>query len=134
MSNDNYIKEYYERWLNIKEDSIKAHTISNIAHSFDSIPFRTYSEEFEIVDSEQVSLVIPQTEEVKQIIDNIDYIGLGVMRKLQEYTCSLYKWELEKLIEQHVAGVSDTGIYYLKNIDYYDENIGILFESPDYFI
>ena len=110
------------------------HTISNSVNSFDSIPFKQYAEEFEVVDSSQISLVVPQTDAVKQILDSIDYVGVGVMRELQEYACSLYKWEIERLLEQHVVSISDNGIYYLKNTDYYDENIGILFESKDYFI
>ena len=56
------------------------------------------------------------------------------IRKLQNYTSSIYKWELDELIRQHVVKMHTSGVCYLENIDYYDENIGILFEAQDYFL
>ena len=53
---------------------------------------------------------------------------------LQNYVCTIYQKELEDLIKQHVAEDYGTGVYCLTNLDYYDEQIGILFEARDYFL
>lgn len=128
------IQEYYDRLFFLKKDEIQQYTMSNITHHIDSIPFREYAEKFELIDSAQYSVVIPQNEECKNILESIDYVGIRDIRKLQNYTSSVYKWELDDLISQHVVKMHESGICYLTNIDYYDENVGILFEAQDYFL
>lgn len=38
------------------------------------------------------------------------------------------------LIKQNVVDDFGTGIYCLTNLDYYDEELGLLFEASDYFL
>ena len=68
------------------------------------------------------------------MVEVMKYTKTGNARKLQNYTCSLQQRELEDLIRQHVVDDFGTGIYCLTNMDYYDENKGILFEASDYFV
>ena len=69
--------------------------------------------------------MVPRDEKSRQTVDE---------RKLQNYTCSLYKNELDDLIKQNVVDDFGTGIYCLTNLDYYDEELGLLFEASDYFL
>ena len=128
------IQEYYNRLFFLKKAEIQKYTISNMTNDLKSIPFKEYAEKFEIIDSAQYSIVIPQNEECKNILNAIDYVGMNDIRKLQNYTASVYKWELDDLIHQHVVEMHVSGVCYLTNTDYYDENIGILFEAQDYFL
>lgn len=128
------IEEYYKRLFFLKKEDIQKNTMSNMTHHIESIPFRNYAEQFEVIDSAQESVVIPRNEESRKMIELLDYVGGGVIRKLQDYICSIYKWELEDLIKQHVIQIHESGVCYLTNSDYYDENIGILFEAQDYFL
>ena len=70
----------------------------------------------------------------EKLIENIKFTKTGNARKLQNYTCSLRQQELEDLIRQHVVDDYGTGIYCLTNMDYYDENKGVLFEASDYYL
>lgn len=128
------IQEYYNRLFFLKKEEIQKYTMSNMTKDIGSIPFKEYAEKFELIDSAQYSVVIPQNEECKNILNALDYIGMSHIRKLQNYTSSIYKWELDDLLRQHVVEMHGSGLCYLKNIDYYDENIGILFEAQDYFL
>ena len=53
---------------------------------------------------------------------------------MQPYVCSVSKREFESLVEQHAVEDFDTGIWCLTNQDYYDKEVGILFEGKDYYL
>ena len=89
---------------------------------------------FELIDSKTVSLVVPRDELSEKLVETMKFSHIGNGRALQNYTCTLYQSELEDLIRQHVAEDYGTGIFCLTNPDYYDENIGVLFEATDYFV
>lgn len=128
------VAEYYERLYAMKKDAIRQHTITQECTDIKTIPFQKYAEQFEIIHSRTISIVVPRNEESEKLIANLRYAGAGVARALQPYTCSVYPWELDDLIRQHVVEDFGTGIYCLMNRDYYDENCGILFEAKDYWI
>lgn len=134
ISSPESIEEYYERLFFVKREDMQKKSMSNETQSIESIPFKKYAEEFELIDSAQVSVVVPRDKKSEELIEMLDYAGMSVIRKLQDYTCSLHKWELDELIKQHVIKVHDSGVCYLTNRDYYNENIGILFEAQDYFL
>lgn len=87
-----------------------------------------------MIDSRTVSLVVPRDEKSRQMVADLKYKQTVDERKLQNYTCSLYKNELDDLIKQNVVDDFGTGIYCLTNLDYYDEELGLLFEASDYFL
>lgn len=130
------IREYYSRLFFMKREEIQKHTISNNCRDISHIPFAAYAEEFEIIDSRTIPLVIPQDDKSREIIDTLKYTGGSVAagRKLQKYACSVYQKELDDLIRQHVVDDFGTGIWCLTNLDYYDSETGISFEAKDYFI
>lgn len=130
------IKEYYDRLFFLRGDSIKKNTITQNCHDLSGIPFKQYAQNFELIDSKTVSLVVPRDEHSRQLMNSLKYSGgsMGIARRLQKYTCSIYQKELDDLIHQHAADDYGTGIWCLTNPDYYDENTGISFEASDYFI
>lgn len=128
------IEEYYSRLYFMKADDIQKNTMHQVCTDLASIPFKKYAEKFELIDSRQVSLVVPCDAQSEQLVEMMKYTKAGNARKLQNYTCSVRQKELEDLIRQHAADDYGTGIYYLTNKDYYDEYTGVLFEASDYFL
>lgn len=128
------IEEYYSRLYFMKADDIQKNTMHQVCTDLASIPFKEYAEKFELIDSRQVSLVVPRDAQSEQLVEMMKYTKAGNARKLQNYTCSVRQKELEDLIRQHAADNYGTGIYCLTNKDYYDEYKGVLFEASDYFL
>lgn len=134
ISDINCISEYYSRLFFMKKGEIQKNTMHQECSDIGSIPFKKYADKFELIDSRTVSLVVPRDEQSEKLIEQMKYTKSGNARKLQNYTCSLRQKELEDLIRQRAADDYGTGIYCLTNMDYYDENKGVLFEASDYFL
>lgn len=134
ISDTKCIKEYYDRLFFMKKEDIQKHAMHQECSDIASIPFKTYAEKFELIDSRTISLVVPRDKQSEKMIEVLKYTKTGNPRQLQNYTCSLYQWELEDLMKQHVVDDYGTGIFCLTNKDYYDDNTGILFEAKDYFL
>lgn len=130
------IREYYQRLYLVNQEKIQEHTITKSCHKISSIPFYKYAEEFELIDSSTVPLVVPRDDQSQRIVESLKYSGgsISIGRKLQKYTCSIYQQELDDLIKQHTVSDFGTGIWCLTNPDYYEEETGISFEAKDYFI
>lgn len=134
ISGTDCIEEYYSRLFFMKKEDIQKHTMHQECSDIASIPFKSYAEKFELIDSKTVSVIVPQDEESRKLVEQIRFTKMGNVRKLQNYTCSVSRRELEDLVRQHAADDFDTGIFCLINPDYYDEDTGVLFEAPDYFL
>lgn len=134
ISSQECILEYYRRLFEMEKEKIGKHTITQDCGDIKSIPFKEYAEKFQLVDSKTVSVVVPRDEKSRELVEKLRFTGACTARELQSYACSVYPWELDELIRQHVAEDFGTGIYCLTNPDYYDENTGILFEAKDYWI
>lgn len=128
------IREYFDRLFFMKQNEMQSRTISGQCSNLYSIPFKTYAEEFEMVESKTVSVVVERDEKSRKLIEGLRYAGLGSIRKLQLYTCSVYQTELDDLIRQHAVDDFGCGIWCLTNKDYYDTDIGITFEARDYIL
>lgn len=130
------IQEYYNRLFFMKQEEIQKHTISNNCHHIANIPFATYAEEFEVIDSRTIPLVVPQDNRSREIVAALKHTGGGVHagRALQRYACAVNQKELDDLIGQHAVSDFGTGIWCLTNPDYYDRETGISFEAKDYFL
>ena len=128
------VDEYYSRLYFMRKEDIQKNTMHRECSDIASIPFKEYAEKFELIDSRQVSLVVPRDAQSEKLVEIMKYTKEGNVRKLQNYTCSVRQKELEDLIQQHVVDDYGTGIYCLTNMDYYDEYTGVLFEASDYFL
>lgn len=134
ISVEQCILEYYDKLFFIKKDEIERTTISRDCPRIDSIPFRTYGENFKIIESATASVAVERDERSRRLIEMLKATGTTNVRGLQKYTCSVSKRELEELIMQNVVSDYGSGIWCLTNMDYYDEETGIKFEGEDYFI
>ncbi len=128
------IKSYYEKLFFINKSNIIKNSISEKCSNIKSIPFSKYAEEFELIDSNTVSVAIARDENSIKLIDDIKNFRSVNHRKLQKYTFSVHRSEFELLFKQHVINDYGSGIWCLTNTDYYDKDIGVIFEAKDYFI
>jgi len=102
-------------------------------NSINNIPFEKYYNEFKIIDDRSKSIIILSDNEREKLISEIKFVKVN-LRTLQKYTCSVNKNELNELIKQGVIVGMENGLYILANNDYYDRELGILFEPKDYYI
>lgn len=124
------IVEYYNRLMSLYKEDIDNNTIAmfnGIVKSFDTVPFRSYSKSFKLIENESFSVVIPDDEN-KELIEKLKYGNLSVKRALQKYSASLKSYELQKLIENGVIDDYGSGLPVLINSDYYDLDTGLLLE------
>lgn len=128
------IQTYYERLFYIKSDQLAKKALSNNCSSIYSIPFRKYAEQFELIDSRTISVVVVRDKVSRELVEQLKNTGYGNARKLQKYTFSVYQNEFEDLFRQHVVKDYGSGIFCLTNSDYYDERTGVIFEAKDYFL
>jgi len=128
------IKEYYDTLFFLKKSEMENNTTSSICNGLYSIPFREYADSFEIIDSKTVSVAVERDDISRDLIRNVKFAGIENIRKLQQYTCSVYQYELEELLSQKAVDNFGTGVWCLVNDDYYDENTGITFEAKDHFV
>ncbi len=136
------IREYFDRLLGMNHEKIIGNTMSSYCkapereckYTFDSIPFRSYAESFHLIDDKTESIVIPQDEMGRKLIESIKYQEHVNSRKLQKYACSVSRKELEKLMKQHVIDDFGRGIWCLTNAEYYNPETGVRIELTDYFL
>ena len=131
ISSSESIAAYYERLFEIKKDDIIKNSLGKQCVDIIDIPFASYAETFEIIDSNTISIVIPQTDHSHKLLKRLQYTGYLNIREIQSYTCSVYRHEFNALLEQGVLNDYNSGVYWLINSDYYNEHTGIVFEGED---
>ena len=136
--NPKCIREYYDRLFGMNLEKITGNTMSRRCseHSlnFRHIPFRTYAEKFHLIDDRTESVVIPQDETGRKLVNALRYQEYISIRKLQKYACAVSKNELEELMRHGVIQDFGRGVYCLANEDYYDPDTGIRIAFNDYFL
>ena len=128
------VMEYYNKFFFMKKEEITSKTMHQYSKRLESVPFRKYAEEFEMIPTQMVSVIVERDKNSKELIDTLKITGTGNPRKFQNYACSLYLYEFNELLKQHAIDDFGSGIWCLTNLDYYDVNTGINFEANDYFI
>lgn len=133
IASDEAIKAYYDRLLRAEREQITNHSLCTQCGSLDTIPFRSYSDQMHLIESDAISVAVVQDETSKRWIDAGKYIGYINTRGIQKYCFSVYPHELRQLMELH-AVEEIGGIPVLTCSDYYDPQTGVRFESTDYYI
>lgn len=132
------IREYYDALLSMRKDEIISNTLSSVCKknkcNFMNIPFRSYAESFHLIEERTESILIPQDEVSRELIRVLKFQDVADTRKMQKYTCSIAKWELDELVKQSAADDYGRGIWCLTNEAYYNKKTGICFESTDYIL
>lgn len=94
-------------------------------NSIKSIPFRTYAEKFEYIKSDTIGIVIDRDDKSHDFIKQIQLGDMSIKRKLQRYTVSVYRYELDEILKLGIAREYG-GVYILENTKYYSGDKGLL--------
>ena len=127
------IEEYYRRLFNVQGEVISRNTIAFGCTGMDNVPFATYAQTFNLIESNTVAIAVACNEESKGMLEQLKITGSTNYRKLQKYTFMVYEYELQKLIQQGVAAEYG-GVWCLTNSDYYSPEKGVSLEATDYYI
>ena len=128
------INEYYNRMFSLHDEDISRNTMHEYTRSIESIPFKEYADNFEMISTNTVAVAVACDSTSEELIRTMQYGGIANIRKIQIYTFSVYHYEFDNLYRQHVISDLGSGIWCLTNPDYYDKEIGVIFEGRDYFI
>lgn len=128
------IKEYYDKLFYINNDAISENAIHNYCASYNTIPFRSYADKFELIESKTVSVVYAQDEAGQALVEKLKSGEPLDARKLQKYAFTVYGYELDDLLKQHVVSDFGRGVWCLTNPDYYDADTGVLFQAKDKYV
>lgn len=126
------IDAYYERlYLTNKIDNNFCDMKKTKIDEVYKIAFKTYAEKFKLISDNSLSIVIPNDEYSKKIVEFMKNTGIPQHKKLQKYLCNININEVNELqgVIQEYAG-----IYCLANLDYYDSEVGLKLTGKDYFI
>ncbi len=135
VSDEKAIKAYYDRLFRIDREKIHTKSISQSCKNINMIPFRTYSENFRLVDDRRtVSIAVCRDEYSRDIYDELRRTGYINSRKIRKYSCTVYTQEFELLLKQKVLDDYGSGVFFLTDESYYDEELGIRFEGKDFII
>ncbi len=140
VSSPECIDTYYERWMQLQSKEISKHSLKQYfpngisPQSIASIPFRQYAEEFSIISSHQVSVVIPQDEKSNAFVAELLQNHFVSERSLQPYMAAVSPSDLQSLAEQHVVKQVQNGVWILTNPAYYQQEIGVLWEASDIYL
>jgi len=119
------IESYYKDIFTFNSYSISTNSIANMCNNPSNIPFRTYTESFNMIDSETIAIVIANDNKSQKLIDDLKYSSKSAKRSLQKYTATVYLWEFEQLYEQGVLSDYGTGVFCLTNMNYYNSDTGL---------
>ena len=134
ISGGECIRSYYDRLFFMNRTKVESKAMSKYSTDISSVKFKTYADKFNIIDDSTIAVVVERDDISKELINSIQFTGFGNHRKLQKYAFSVYRYEFDELLKQHVVDDYGSGIWCLTNKEYYDENIGVIFEAKDYFI
>ena len=134
ITSEECIREYYRRLFRYSDDIIERNTIAKDCSRFDNIPFRTYAEGFEFINDETISVVINNNSETAKLVQQLEYGGRNIRRKLQRYSVSLKKHEFDEAMKTGIIDEKKCGVFVLSNNDYYRNETGLDIDyQPDYF-
>ncbi|MDE6088348.1 MAG: CRISPR-associated helicase Cas3', partial [Oscillospiraceae bacterium] len=124
------IETYYQRLHREKKNLIEKNSITKEEEKekkigLNAVPFRTYANQFEFIKDDSVGVVIPQCEEAVKLYHQLKSGDYSVKRKLQKYTVSLKRHELENAIKSGILNDSGTGTLQLTNPNYYHPETGL---------
>ncbi|MCS7060540.1 MAG: CRISPR-associated helicase Cas3' [Anaerolineae bacterium] len=128
------VSDFFDRLYDLHDPAI-SFDIKRIMKCFDSeegkFSFETAAQDFQIIETPTVTIIIPFNEEALKLIDELKYTPYpsSTLRKLQPYTVSIFESEFEKLSSKGVVLTLEDA-YHVLNPDcfgeYYDCERGLL--------
>ncbi len=89
-----------------------------------SIPFRSYAEQFKLIQDNSIGIVIDNCQETADLLNRLKNKDFSVRRTLQKYTVSLNHSAFEEAFKTGILEEVE-GIFRLNNPSYYDKETGI---------
>lgn len=85
------------------------------------------AKKYKIIEDNTENIVINLSEESRKLINELrqGIFNRETMRKLQQYSVSVYKNEYQKLLEENALEVLQNGFSILNNNQYYKGDIGL---------
>lgn len=129
ISSPECIECYYNEVFFFRSDEIKRNTIAANCGSLPEIPFRSYAEAFKLIKEETVGVIVPQSDDCRELLSRLESGDYGVMRSLQKYTVSLKcrgeNSEFERALKQGVITQNSAGFFVAGRPEYYDKKTGL---------
>lgn len=121
------IAEYYEEYYAsvTRQEDFEGNTIHSITNDLDNILFEKYAMKFAYIDSNTCSVIIPEDEKSRILIEAIETESAYNLRESQPYTCQISEKERDRLLNENVITLKE-GIYYLVDDSRYCKETGIM--------
>lgn len=133
------MKEYYRRLFYHYDEVIERNSIAffnensfDVNHKIGDIPFRSYAQYFDYINSEAIAVVVPHKEEAEELLKQAEF-NTEAKRKLQRYTVSVYPYMLRDLLERGIV-CEQSGMFVLCAMQYYNEETGLNVEADEVYI
>lgn len=99
----------------------------NIQGDYFKLNFETVASKYKIIEDNTKSIVINNKDEIKQLVEEMrqGIFNQETVRKVQQYSVSIYENEYQKLLKENVLEVLRSGYVILNNKNYYNEDIGL---------
>lgn len=133
------VNAYYERFYRLMHEAAGRKAIHRAQNgsiiACDAIPFRSYSEQFRIIDNDwQESVFVPRDGQSRQYAELLR-MGIPVSsRKLQPYICTVSRRELQELQQRGMVKAYNGGVFSLEFEGAYNERLGINLVINDFYI
>jgi len=121
------IQEYYHSLFHEYSDKLKSKTLQEFQGTnlkTLSIPFRSYAEQFKLIQDKSIGIVIDNCPETADLLTRLKSKDFTVKRALQKYTVSLHYSAFEEAFKMGILEEIE-GIFRLNNPSYYDKETGI---------
>jgi CRISPR-associated endonuclease/helicase Cas3 len=99
----------------------------------DGFDFKTAAEKFKLIENNTVSVIIPYTDEVRELVDRLAFMPhpTAILRKLQPYTVNIYEREFDTLNAQGAIEMAADTYAVLKDMSFYSQETGIILPASD---
>jgi len=127
IADEKCIKEYFSRLYGFNFTYIERNSIAGDGPSpvpLTAIPFREYSDKFELIEEETVAIIVNRSEACEKLLRGLQFGNLSVKRSLQKYSVSVRFYEFQDALKQGLVHEVN-GVYVLSDNNYYSDDYGL---------
>ena len=127
------VKQYFDQLHYIKGDRLDKKRIvkqfedAKLDNKIVSFPFATVAKEFKLIENDTKMIVINKEYEVNELVEQLrkDIRSRDLVRKVGQFSVSVYKNDYEALYGAGMLEVLDDEIAILKNLETYTDGMGL---------
>ena len=124
------IQDYFQNLFTLEKDHLDEKKIlAQIAEGKTDVafPFASIADEFQLIDSATVSLIVPWDEFAQRIVDQMVWhpFPATLVKSLQPYVVQVYQYELLALESEEVVKTVGEFIKILTDSSFYDDKFGL---------